>query len=134
MYWTERRDCSVNVAPRDRKFSGVGRGATLTEHMPTGLSTQIEIDAAGVAWIAGTRTKVKEVVLDKLAHGWSPEEIHFQHRHLSMAQIHAALAYYYENQDRLDEEIRDDVDNVDRLSSAMPTSALKATLRAMRMR
>ena len=104
------------------------------KHMPTGLSTQIEIDANGEAWIAGAKTKVKEVVLDKLAHGWSPEEMHFQHRHLSMAQIHAALAYYYENQDRLDEEIRRDLDDVGRLSSATPTSTLKSKLRAARMR
>ena len=102
--------------------------------MPTGLSTQIEVDASGVAWIAGTRTKVKEVVLDKLAHGWSPEEIHFQHRHVSMAQIHAALAYYYENQDELDEDIRRDLEEVDRLSSVMPASTLKSKLRAIRMR
>jgi hypothetical protein len=31
--------------------------------------------------------------------------MHFQHPNLSMAQIHAALAYYYENQERLDAEI-----------------------------
>ncbi len=99
-----------------------------------GLSTQIETDANGVAWIASTRTKVKEVVLDKLAHGWSPEEIHFQHRHLSMAQIHAALAYYYENQDRLDDEIRRDLEDVDRLSSAVPVSPLRSKLRATRLR
>src|SRR5215467_14683266 len=52
-----------------------------------GLTTQIEIDARGVAWVAGANTKVKEIVLDKLAYGWSPEEMHFQHPHLSMAQI-----------------------------------------------
>jgi hypothetical protein len=32
----------------------------------------------------------------------SPEEMHFQHPHLSLAEIHAALAYYYENQKQLD--------------------------------
>jgi Protein of unknown function (DUF433) len=48
---------------------------------------------------------VIEVVLDKLAYGWSPEEIHFQRLHLSLAQIHSALAYYYENQKRIDAEI-----------------------------
>ena len=61
--------------------------------MSTGLTTQIEIDPRGVAWVAGANTKVKEIVLDKLAYGWSPEEMHFQHPHLSMAQIHAALAF-----------------------------------------
>jgi uncharacterized protein (DUF433 family) len=69
------------------------------------ISTQIAIDEQGVAWLAGTKVKVIEVVLDKLAYGWSPEEIYFQHSDLSLAQIHAALAYYYENQFRLDAEI-----------------------------
>src|SRR2546426_12129168 len=73
--------------------------------MSTGLTTQIEIDARGVAWVAGANTKVKEVVLDKLAYGWSAEEMHFQHPHLSLAQIHAALAYYYEHQEQLDSDI-----------------------------
>ncbi len=71
------------------------------------FATQIELDDRNVAWIGGTRVKVIEVVLDKIAHGWSPEEIHSQHPHLSLAQIHAALTYYYENQSHLDEQIKD---------------------------
>jgi uncharacterized protein (DUF433 family) len=70
------------------------------------FATQIEIDGQGVAWIAGTKAKVTEIVLDKIAYGWSPEEIHFQHPHLSLAQIHGALTYYYENQPHLDAQIR----------------------------
>lgn len=70
------------------------------------LNSLIEIDENGVAWITGANTKVVEVVLDKLAHGWSPEEMHFQHAHLSMAQIHAALAYYYEHQAEVDADIQ----------------------------
>ena len=100
--------------------------------MSTGLTTQIEVDAGGVAWIAGANTKVIEVVLDKVAHGWSPEEIHFQHPHLSMAQIHAALAYYYENQERLDEEVRRDLEEVDQISAQSEPSSLRSKLRALR--
>src|SRR5258708_33064018 len=73
--------------------------------MSSNATIHIEIDERGVAWITGANTKVIEVVLDKLAYGWSPEEIHFQHSDLSLAQIHAALAYYYENQAALDAEI-----------------------------
>jgi uncharacterized protein (DUF433 family) len=69
------------------------------------FATQIVLDNQGVAWIGGTKTKVTEVVLDKIAYGWSPEEIHFQHPHLSLAQIHGALTYYYENQPDLDAQI-----------------------------
>jgi uncharacterized protein (DUF433 family) len=73
--------------------------------MSTVISTLIELDEQGVAWIGGTKTKVIEVALDKVAHGWSPEEIHFQHNYLSLAQIHAALAYYYEHQEEFDAEM-----------------------------
>lgn len=69
------------------------------------LNSLIEIDEKGVPWISGANTKVIEVVLDKMAYGWSPEEMHRQHSHLSMAQIHAALAYYYEHQSELDADI-----------------------------
>ena len=100
--------------------------------MSTGLTTQIEIDARGVAWVAGANTKVKEIVLDKLAYGWSPEEMHFQHPHLSMAQIHAALAYYYENQNKLDDEIRRDLEEVDQLRSQSESSALRSKLQSIR--
>ena len=75
--------------------------------MSTVATVHIELDESGVAWIAGTKTKVIEVVLDKLAYGWSTEEIYFQHyRQLSLAQIHAALSYYYDHQAEFDAEIK----------------------------
>ena len=79
------------------------------------FTTQIEIDDQGVAWIAGTKVKVSEIVLDKIAYGSSPEEIHFQHPHLSLAQIHGALTYYYENQDRVDDQIRRGLEESDQI-------------------
>ena len=69
------------------------------------IDSLIEIDEQGVPWISGANTKVIEVVLDKMAYGWSPEEMHRQHSHLSMAQIHAALSYYYEHQAEVDADI-----------------------------
>jgi len=55
--------------------------------MSTIAATHIEIDEHGVTWIAGANTKVIEVVLDKLAYRWSPEEIHFQHPNLALARF-----------------------------------------------
>ena len=69
------------------------------------INSLIEIDEKGVPWITGANTKVVEVVLDKIAYGWSPEEMHRQHPHLSMAQIHAALSYYYQHQAEVDADI-----------------------------
>lgn len=39
------------------------------------FATQIELDDRDIAWIAGTKVKVLEVVLDKIAYGSSPEEM-----------------------------------------------------------
>jgi uncharacterized protein (DUF433 family) len=75
--------------------------------MSSTAAAHIEIDEHGVAWIDDTNVKVIEVAVDKLAHGSSPEEMHFQYPHLSLAQIHAALAYYYDHQAELDAEIRE---------------------------
>src|SRR5438132_14240450 len=73
--------------------------------MSTVVTSHIELDAEGRAWITGANTKVIEIALDKLAYGWNPEEMCLQHPHLSLAQIHAALSYYYDHQAELDTEI-----------------------------
>jgi uncharacterized protein (DUF433 family) len=65
----------------------------------------VELDDADVPHISGTTMKVVELVMAKIAHGWSPEELHFQFPHLSLAQIHSALAYYWDHKDELDADI-----------------------------
>ncbi len=94
------------------------------------LNSLIEIDEKGVAWISGANTKVVEVVLDKLAYGWSPEEMHRQHPHLSMAQIHAALSYYYEHQDEVDADIERRDRYVEELMAQQKNPLTRAELEA----
>lgn len=77
--------------------------------------THIRRDERGVAWIADTNTKVKEVVLDEVAHGWDAREIHRQHPHLSLSQIHSAFAYYYDHKAEIDHQIQRDLDEYERL-------------------
>ena len=100
--------------------------------MTASFSTQIELDERGVAWIAGTRVKVIEVVLDKIAYGSSPEEIHFQHPNLSLAQIHGALTYYYENQERVDEEIKRGLVESDSLGVQLSDAEFRRKLAALK--
>src|SRR2546423_8606493 len=73
--------------------------------MSTITYPHVEINSEGVAIIAGTTTKVIEVVQDHLAHHWHAEDICRQYPYLSLAQVHAALAYYYDNQQDLDQDI-----------------------------
>ncbi|HEV8484386.1 MAG TPA: DUF433 domain-containing protein [Blastocatellia bacterium] len=97
--------------------------------MSSVTTTHIQLDERGVPWITGANIKVIEVVLDKLAYGWSPEETHFQHPGLSLAQIHAAFAYYYDHQAELDDEIMRQLREVDALAEAAKDSPGRARLR-----
>jgi uncharacterized protein (DUF433 family) len=94
--------------------------------------TQIELDDREIAWISGTKVKVIEVVLDKIAYGSSPEEIHFQHPNLSLAQIHGALTYYYENQDKVDDQIRRGLEESDELASRASDAEFRRKLRNLK--
>lgn len=96
--------------------------------MTATFATQIELDDRGMAWIAGTKVKVTEVVLDKIAYGSSSEEIHFQHPNLSLAQIHGALTYYYENQDQVDEQIRRGLEKSDNLAVQLSDAKFRRKL------
>lgn len=73
--------------------------------MSTVSYPHIEINPDGVAMISGTTTKVVEIVQDYLAHRWHAEDIQRQYPHLSLAQIHAALTYYYDHQQEVEEDI-----------------------------
>jgi uncharacterized protein (DUF433 family) len=97
--------------------------------MPTVTTAHIHLDDRGVAWIDDTNTKVVEVVLDKIAYGWSPEETHFQHPHLSLAQIHAALSYYYDHQQELDAEIERRHREVEKLRAQATSPLTRRELR-----
>ena len=55
--------------------------------------------------IEGTRFPVRSVVSYILHHGLSPEELASRFPHLSLAQIHDALAYYYDNRDEIQQDL-----------------------------
>ena len=95
------------------------------------VTAHIYLDERGIAWIDDTNVKVIEVVLDKLAHGWSPEEIHFQHSHLSLAQIYAALSYYYDNQQTFEATIERQLQEIEAMTAQASDSPFRKRLRAM---
>ena|SRR5581483_9454263 len=89
----------------------------------------IELDPRGVPYIKGTRTKVVEVVLDRLAYHWDADEMHRQHPHLGLAQIYCALAYYYDHQAEIDAEIERSLRAVESIRASQPESPVRAKLR-----
>lgn len=90
----------------------------------------IILNEANVPMIAGTTMKVVELILEKIAYGWSPEELHFQHPYLTLGQIHSALAYYWDHQQELEQDIERRLKAVDKLQQMIPPSPLVARLKA----
>ncbi len=73
----------------------------------------------GKARIAGTRITVKLVYISVERAGMTPAQVVDDYPHLTMAQVHAALAYYWSHQD----EIHRDIENEDRLIERMKAEA-----------
>ncbi|MBM3943003.1 MAG: DUF433 domain-containing protein [SAR202 cluster bacterium] len=97
------------------------------------MKTQYEhilLDAAQVPIIAGTTTKVIELVLDHLAYGWSPEELHFQHPYLTMGQIYSALAYYWDHKAELDQDMERRLQFIDQTRKIITATPLERRLKA----
>ena len=91
----------------------------------------IDVDESGAARIAGLRTKVIQIVMDKIANDWSPEEIQSEYPHLSLAHVHAALAYYYDHQAELDAQIERDIELAQQIQNQAEPSSIVQKLRSM---
>ena len=87
-------------------------------------------DENGVALIAGTTTKIIELIQERMAYGWSPEEIHFQHPYLSLGQIHSALAYYWDHAEELNQEIDRSTRMVEEIQKTNKISPLMERLKS----
>jgi uncharacterized protein (DUF433 family) len=90
--------------------------------MPTEIAekSHIRLDEKGRPWIEGTQVKVIEIVLDHIAWGMTPAQICSEHYGSpTMAEIHAALTYYYDHKAEMDAEI----ERLDREFDAMRHAA-----------
>jgi uncharacterized protein (DUF433 family) len=76
------------------------------------------------------RIRVAQIVMDYLAHGWSVEEMCRQHPTLCPAQAHAAMSYYYDHQEAMDQEIAEDVRLAEEARTKAGPSSFLARIRA----
>ena len=60
--------------------------------------------------VAGTGLRVTDLTMAHLFHRRSPTDIASDFE-ISLAQVHAALAYYYQHKEELDEDIRQQILN-----------------------
>jgi uncharacterized protein (DUF433 family) len=78
--------------------------------------------------IAGTRIKVEHVYNWVERQGMTPAQVVKEYPHLSMAQVYAALAYYWSHQDEIQRDITEGEELVARMKAMPGPSKLKERL------
>ncbi|HEV3122546.1 MAG TPA: DUF433 domain-containing protein [Isosphaeraceae bacterium] len=76
------------------------------------------------------RVRVAQIVMDYLAFGWSPDEMCHQHAYLRPAEVYAAMSYYFDHQDEIDNEIRAEWEQSRREKDSAPRSRFFLRMRA----
>lgn len=55
------------------------------------------------------RIRVAQIAMDYLYQGWSADEICYQYPHLLPSEVHSALAYYFDHQPEIENEIQEEI-------------------------
>ncbi|HEV3257087.1 MAG TPA: DUF433 domain-containing protein [Gemmataceae bacterium] len=79
--------------------------------------------------IDGHRITVEDVAVWHERMGMSPDEIVSAHPSITLAEVHADLAYYFENRERIDADIREGEEFVREMKAKAPPSLLQEKLR-----
>ncbi len=67
--------------------------------------------------------------MDYLFQGWSADEICNQYPHLKPAEVHSALAYYFDHQAEIEKEIEDEIKQVEEWRKNTPLPPVMLRLR-----
>lgn len=76
---------------------------------------------AGKACIRGHRIRVQDIVVWHEDLGLSPDEIVARYPQLTLAQVHAALSYYFDHAGEIRAAIREDQAFADQLKASTPS-------------
>jgi len=79
----------------------------------------------GKPTIKGTRTKVIDIAVRYELMGIDPDQIINQFPHLTLAQIHDALSYYYDHKKNLDKEYKENQELIKELKKIYPSKLHK---------
>jgi uncharacterized protein (DUF433 family) len=71
--------------------------------------------------IAGHRIKVADVAVWYERMGMNPDEIVSTWPSLTLSDVHAALAYYYDHRERIDTDIREGEEFADKVRAGQPS-------------
>ena len=76
------------------------------------------------------RIRVAQIVMDYLAHGWSPDELCRHYPHLTPVEAHAAMTYYYDHQAEIDAEIQAELAEVRAAQAAVQPTPFMLRMQA----
>jgi uncharacterized protein (DUF433 family) len=102
--------------------------------MPTVAPSHIMIDDRGIARVDGTPFKVVLLVEAWKAGGATVEALQGGYPQLTLAQIHAVLAYYYDHQREIDADIERRLRESEAARAASPETPGRRKLRDMGQR
>ncbi len=76
------------------------------------------------------RIRVAQIVIDYLNHGWSADEIVIHYPHLKLAEVHSAMAYYFDHQTEIDSEIDEEQRLIGETTRSAQPTPVELRLRA----
>jgi uncharacterized protein (DUF433 family) len=76
---------------------------------------------SGLPRVEGTRITVNVIAREVVRLRRTPEEVLMAHPHLTLAQIHSALAYYFDNRQQVDASLQEAEDVVASLRAKFPS-------------
>ena len=79
------------------------------------------------------RVRVAQIVMDYLQYRWNADTFCEQYPHLSQAEVYAALLYYYDHLQEIDEEIRKEQLEAEDVRKRAGPSPIAEKLRAQKL-
>jgi len=76
-------------------------------------------------YIVGTRVRVQDIVIDYERFGSTAEDIVRGYPHLSLAQVHASLVFYFEDREAIWQCIREDEEFLEDMKAMQNAETMK---------
>ncbi len=75
--------------------------------------------------IAGHRIRIQDIAVWHESWGMTPDEIVSEHPGITLADVHAALAYYHDHREDIESDMREDEATVARARKSNPSKLVK---------
>jgi uncharacterized protein (DUF433 family) len=99
------------------------------------IATHIQIrpnrDGQERAYIDDTRVRVQDVAMLAEVQGRTPDQIVDALPHLSLAQVYAALSYYFDHREQIQQELREDEEYIKQIRALNGPGVLEQRIRVM---